>query len=295
MSKFNEIAAKLHRKVDVELLSRVKIMNVQETLNYLMDKKCSISRYGDGEFKLMVDEQSLRFQPYSDELRNKLIDTMKNRPDDLLICVPHAFNNVYEYNDRAQQFWKNWRWFHLPEVVQKLREYCGSNYQFGNTLITRPYIDYRGSKNAEMVFPLLKKIWDGREILIVEGAETRLGIGNDLFDNAKSIKRILAPNKNAFSVYDKLITAVKENYSGELILLALGPTATVLAGDLCREGMQAIDVGHVDIEYEWFLSKTEDKIQIKGKYVNEVLVDSEIPECMDKKYVSEILAEVKAE
>mgnify|MGYP000128627122 CR=1 FL=1 len=37
-----------------------------------------------------------------------------------------------------------------------------------------------------------------------------------------------------------------------LFLIALGPTATVLAYDLFKSGYQAIDAGHVDVEYEWW-------------------------------------------
>ena len=39
------------------------------------------------------------------------------------------------------------------------------------------------------------------------------------------------------------------------MLIALGPTATILAYDLAEKGVQALDVGHIDIEYEWFLRK----------------------------------------
>lgn len=35
-------------------------------------------------------------------------------------------------------------------------------------------------------------------------------------------------------------------------MISLGPTATVLAYDLFKAGYQAIDFGHVDVEYEWW-------------------------------------------
>ena len=38
----------------------------------------------------------------------------------------------------------------------------------------------------------------------------------------------------------------------KLILLMLGPTAKVLGFQLSREGYQAIDIGHIDSEYEWY-------------------------------------------
>jgi len=43
------------------------------------------------------------------------------------------------------------------------------------------------------MFKKLKKIWDGKDIIIIESEKSRLGVGNDLFDNTKSIKRILCP------------------------------------------------------------------------------------------------------
>ena len=98
-----------------------------------------------------------------------------------------------------------------------------------------------------------------------------MGIGNDLFADTKSIKRILAPSKNAFSKYDEILNVVKKNISKDkLILIALGPTATVLAYDLFKLGYQAIDIGHIDIEYEWYLRGATEKIKIPNKFVNEV-------------------------
>lgn len=46
-------------------------------------------------------------------------------------------------------------------------------------------------------------------------------------------------------------------------------TATVLAYDLAKEGYQAIDIGHIDIEYEWYKRASLKKIAIPGKYTNE--------------------------
>ena len=95
-------------------------------------------------------------------------------------------------------------------------------------------------------------------------------MGNDLFNNTKSIKRILCPAVNAFNVYQKIINQVKKIDKSNLILLALGPTSTVLAYDLDKLGYRAIDVGHIDIEYEWFLRNATKKIQINNKYVIEL-------------------------
>ena len=139
----------------------------------------------------------------------------------------------------------------------------------------------------------LKQMWDKKDILIIEGEKSRLGIGNDLFNNSKSIKRILCPAINAFNVYDKIITQAKKIDKSILILLALGPTSTILSYDLYKSGYQVIDIGHADIEYEWFLRKATKRIQIDNKYVNEALGNKyKFRKVKDKKYYKEIISKI---
>ena len=115
----------------------------------------------------------------------------------------------------------------------------------------------------------MKQIWEGRDIVIVEGEKTRVGIGNDLLNNAKSIKRMICPAENAFKIYDKILNAVLKVSKDKLILISLGPTATVLAYGLANLGYQAVDIGHTDIQYELYLRNTTEMIQIPNKYVME--------------------------
>ena len=108
-----------------------------------------------------------------------------------------------------------------------------------------------------------------RDILIIEGEKTRFGIGNDLLNNSKSIKRILCPINNAFNKYDKILNSALKFDKNVLILIALGPTASVLAYDLYKFNYQVVDIGHVDIQYEFYLRKVNRSIRIPYKYVSE--------------------------
>jgi len=71
-----------------------------------------------------------------------------------------------------------------------------------------------------------------------------------------------------------------------LVLLAVGPTATVLAADLSSKGYQAIDIGHIDIEYEWYLHHATHKVPIKNKFVNEAGAGRGVGDINDAKYLS---------
>ena len=66
-------------------------------------------------------------------------------------------------------------------------------------------------------------------------------------------------------------------------------TATVLAYDLSKKGFRALDFGHVDIEYEWYLKKATHKVPVKNKIVNEIRTCRSVRKIKDEKYDSEIL------
>ena len=105
--------------------------------------------------------------------------------------------------------------------------------------------------------------------MIIEGEQTRFGIGNDLLNNTKSIKRIICPVCDAFNSYNQILKSALKFDKSVLILIALGPTASVLAYDLYKFNYQVIDVGHIDIQYEFFLRKVEHSIKIPYKYTSE--------------------------
>ena len=112
-----------------------------------------------------------------------------------------------------------------------------------------------------------------------------------MFNNAKSIKRIICLSENAFKVYDKIIKQVTKLGENRLILVALGPTASILTYDLYKLWYQSIDFGHLDIEYELFLRNTTKKLQIKNKYVNEAEgKNHNFTKVKDKNYYKQIIA-----
>ena len=116
---------------------------------------------------------------------------------------------------------------------------------------------YRNRSSAPKYVEKLKQIWNDRDIVFVEGVDGKFGIGNDLLNNTKSIKRIICPSIEAFSVYDKIMEAVLKFDKNNLILISLGQTATVLSFDLCKLGYQAIDIGHTDRDYEAYVRKAK--------------------------------------
>ena len=76
-------------------------------------------------------------------------------------------------------------------------------------------------------------------------------------------------------------------------MISLGPTATVLAYELCKRGFQSIDIGHLDLQYEFYLKNVTHVIKIPNKYVNEISGGSlNISPVKDKRYYEEILMNI---
>lgn len=271
--------------------NHLPIMSSRKTIKYITKNNCSISRFGDGELSIMSGKSNLTFQRQDDELAKSIknVLTSNNKNDNLLICMPLTLNTDFGYTKSAKKFWRFWAKTTQHIIVPEILSAMGGNYTFGNSLFTRPYMDYKFKFFCKRKFKRIEKIWINRDILIVEGEHSRLGINNNLFDRAKSIKRILAPAENAFSFYSSIVEAIRRFHTNELILLALGPTATVLSANLASPTCQIIDIGHVDIEYEWFLKKSKTKIPIYGKYTHEAENSQNFIDCNDEKYNSQII------
>ena len=150
-----------------------------------------------------------------------------------------------------------------------------NNVSYGDGQLTRFYMAFKDKTDIGYKIKRFKEIWENQQLLIVEGKDTKLGVGNDLFNNVKSIERIICPSKNAFDKYDEIVSTVVNYAKDRLVLIALGPTATVLAHDLSVLNFWAIDIGHIDIEYMWFKNKYSEKREIEGKAVNEAKTNTE--------------------
>lgn len=264
--KLDILFGKIFSFIDLKTKPKLKIMDVDETVDYIISHQCSVSRFGDGELHIATEGCSIGFQVGSGELKNELCKVLRNDDNNLLVCLPSPINDFSYMTDEAQEIWKNdlkynrHRWYSVITNKDKV---------YGDTQFTRPYIDYKDKNQSLSRFVTIRKIWNNRDVIIIEGEQSKLGVNNDLFKNASSVSRILCPSKNAFTVKNKVVETVKKYDNSHLFLIALGPTATIIAYELCILGFQAIDIGHLDIEYEWCTRGVSKKVAIEGKFTNE--------------------------
>ena len=251
----------------IVIFKGLKVFSEEETINEIIFNNKSIARYGDGEFSIIFGS-SIGFQKYNKILSKRLIVVLNSNENNLLIGINILTKRKYieRFTDNSKKFYIKW----IENNKIRIGKLLNKTKNFYSSLITRFYIEYKNKNKIKKYVSLIKKIWDKKDILIIEGENTKMGVDNNLINNANSIKRIICPSFNSFSVYNKIISEIKKLNKNILILISLGPTATILAYDLSKLGYQAIDVGHLDIEYEWYLRNATTKIKIKNKYVNEV-------------------------
>ncbi len=263
----------------------------EELIKKIIEEKKSIGRFGDGELLWAFGLKHNSFQNNNSKMQKMLMEILNNNRNDFIVCLPRTLNNVDGLIYKSKSYWKEFAVKNNELIINNIN----NGIKYGDSLITRPYMDYI-EKNFEFIekdFNLLKKIWDKKDVIIVEGEYSRLGVGNDLFNNCNSIQRILCPSKNAFDYYSSIYDNLKNRDKKMLYLFALGPTATILSYNLSKEGFQCIDIGHVDVEYMWFKSNSKKKSKIAGKFVLEAggyeeLEDNDILE----KYNSQIIQRI---
>ena len=244
------------------------IKSIDETLDRIIKNKCSLTRFGDGEFGIMFGSR-ICYHDRNSKLASRLKQVLASEYPNLLIGLPPCFGSLDDFIPATTDFWRRW----MSKKREMVYSYLDMNRVYHNAFLNRWYLNYHKTEQHHLAcrryFARLKEIWKDRDVILFESQKAALGAGNDLFDTAKSISRIVfCPEKNAFDRYDDILSAFDGIDSDALVLLGLGPTATVLAYDLCDKGYQAIDIGMIGAEYESFLGKKTQGVPLKLVYSN---------------------------
>lgn len=263
------------------------ILSREETIRQIVEDGKSIARLGDGEFAAIVRQKRWNFQNESELLSVRMQEVLKSDHKDLLIGLhPTFYMNLFDLPEEEAD---GVRAYMQPMVRRLHAELLDRSKTYGDALF------HNIDNDTDVVG--LRKIWDNRDCVFIEGVHTCMGVGNDLFDNCGSIERILGPAENAIDKYDRIMQEALKQPKDKLILLALGPTATVLAHDLFKEGYQAVDIGHIDLIYEAYIRKLPNlySVNIPYKYCSrdERIAGRNIETSDDPGYRSQIVAIVQ--
>lgn len=191
----------------------------------------SLARYGDGEFHLCVGGRA-KAQKADSSLAGRLRGILQ-ASGRCLVGLP----NLRAETPKAA-FWKPFA-------------------QHANLLADRPYVSAFVTRpdsapwiDVPAYWTALSSLWVGKEVTLVRGSR-RSFTASDLV--GASVTEIVAPSVDAWSSYASLLERVQIGRPSR-VLLCLGPTATVMAVDLCAHGVHAVDLGHCGMFYRKHLT-----------------------------------------
>ncbi len=216
------------------------------TLEEIDKKKLSVARYGDGEIAICLGE-GIYFQEYDSILSQRLSEILLDESSEkLLVCIAPNVSSCYAPTPRV----RTWIYKYFARHKELYIKLLKPNKKYGSTFISRPDSFMFKPEEFRQYRNLLRNLWDNRDVLIVTGQGSRFILEPELFENIKSSEFIYGLPENAFRQYDDLLAEIKSHGRNKLILLAIGPTATVLSYDLAMGGYQAIDLGHLPSCYK---------------------------------------------
>jgi glycosyltransferase family protein len=270
----------------IKIWPMVKVKSIPETLDELTRSNKSIIRFGDSEFLYICDKLSLPYQEYNLELAQKMSHILSSNDDQILVGLPSGFHSFENLDQEGTRFWKSI----IGYIYPRLKSHLNKNKIYYNASVTRIYAEYKDKSHCQSWFEQFISLWEGKDIVVIEGSKTRMGVGNNLFDKANSVKRILGPYHHGFRKYNELLEEGKKLPKLTMILVSMGPCAKALAYELAKEGYRVLDVGNLDIEYEWYLRGSDSKVKIPGKYTSEAPGGRIVEDVLDRKYNLEIIA-----
>lgn len=200
-----------------------KVLSERETIQRAIDG-ASLARYGDGELSLATGGNCISQKGNPEiaaELREILIEVNGN----LLPCIPNAFAKG------TKPTWKNY-------ATDKFTALYGPR-EYGSSFVTRP--DSAPWIDDDEYWALVAQIWTDKDVTLITGGKN--GLRESQLHGVGTVREIHGPWTDAYGQLPWLHREIGK--APGLVLMSLGPCATVLAARLCRAGHQAIDLGHI--------------------------------------------------
>lgn len=220
---------KVSKKIQNYKTKYPEVMSIEDTIS-LLKKGYSFSRFGDGEFNLCYN-QSIYFQKSNEKLRIILRSILFiGRNDNLKFLV-----GIPRLKYAGVTFWGRFWYFHLNQIVDLLNV----NVVYGDLGLSR-HIEKKH-------LPILCEIWNNRKVLFVYGKNSKFNHNHEIFENIGLKYHLETLKSDAFKELNEILTSI-DNYKDkvDLVILSLGPTASILAYEICeRLNIQSIDLGHI--------------------------------------------------
>lgn len=226
------------------------IKDPMETIDAIVKGHKSICRFGDGEFKLMEGED-IPFQKGGPEIAKRLHEVFASDNPNVAIGIHSCLFRIPDNVLPVVKLFYYLKSNHYRHQVARLVNPGTVYYSAEFTQLYMLYEDY----DFESYYRKMARIWNKRDVTVICGRGIMDKITHNIFASAASVEYLYAPAQNAFNDYAELLKQAKQIDKSRLVVIILGPTATVLAYDLALCGYQALDFGHIFKDYDAFIKQ----------------------------------------
>ena len=228
-------------KLQEEWVDKVSFYDLDETIDKLKNEKMSLARFGNGELDQILGRAE-NFQKPSEKLSLRLKEILASTDPRIGIGIPlFLFTESKRINVEMPTFWRDcgdeFRNLIFPIIKRKTF--------FASEITTRDF-------QSKYFFNKIRTLWQDRDVHLIHGEGILDNFKYDIFDNARSVTHQTAPSQNAFEEYDDILAKALKVDKNKIVIIILGLTATVLAYDLGKQGYQALDLGHIAKNYDWY-------------------------------------------
>ena len=229
---------------DSFMVENPRICDIDSTIKLLRETNKSFARISDGELREILGEGE-PFQKPSERLTTRLKDVLYSDNPNIMIGIPSQLFYLKGYKALEIRFWTEWKHKFMP-----LLEDLNADQVYYPSVISALSERIANKEKIEDYFVKIRTIWQDKDVHLIHGKGIFDSLQYDVFDNAKSVTHQIAPNRNAFEEYDAILAEALKVDKNKLIVIVLGPTATVLAYDLGLNGYKALDMGHIAKAYD---------------------------------------------
>ncbi len=240
------------------LHNKIKVHSIDETIEELLHTEKSMVRFGDGEI-VMIKGRDLVLQKAQPEIAEGLKKILAYPYDDLIVTIPGVFDTLSDHTKESRQFWRD----HLLMCRKTYEKYCNPDRVYYSTFISRCYYFAKDKNRCAQWYDGIRDIWKDRSVVVVEGERSHNGVGNDLLGRAAGVERIICPPKDAYGSLNRILEACMQYDRDRLFLLSVGVAAKFIAMELFEKGYRVLDIGNLDMEYEWYVRGADHKIPLE--------------------------------
>jgi hypothetical protein len=206
-----------------------KVLSEWDTLQRVVNG-ASLSRYGDGELRQADRPCNIKPQKADAKLTVRLREILIDSGE-CLVGIP----NIHDRGPKDLH-WQTYKW--SAKLLNPSKTY-------GSAFISRP--DSAPWINTDEYWATVQSLWRDRDVTLVRGAQKSLTKEVLIATGAREVHEVMCKPNDAWEDYGQIM---REIGSPERVLLCLGPTATVMAVDLCARGIHAVDLGHLGLFYK---------------------------------------------